>query len=173
MSAPQRVEFFLNASTAVPRTWTFIDFIVLADGRRYARVWDASQYPSLYTYVDGTLRKKEDMDYEPKQLWNRSMFAFHMRASAGATPYNIAPLTQFQAMLRTGPDADLWNQYRERIEETLEALEIGWSASELLPTTPRVTVGFDADGEPIDDPDAPFPPAEALIVPVADTLPPN
>lgn len=174
MSAPETVDFFLEAITTIPRTWTFLDFIVLADGRRYARVWDASQYPSLYTYVDGVLKAHEDMPYETRQIWNETMFAFLVRAMAGATPYSN-PLKYYEASL-TSETISL--EIERTINAIIDQLDLGWIASDLMPTIPRETLGFDGDASatetnPIDDPDGPFPRAEGLFFPSEAELPPE
>lgn len=86
-AAPPQLRVLIDLMATVPRTFTFVDFVVLADGRRYARVWDASQYPSLATYVDEELATLQRMPYSPKELFNLHNTAFFARAGAGVTPY--------------------------------------------------------------------------------------
>ena len=159
-------------SVTVPRTWTFIDFIVLADGRRYLRIWDASQYPSLYTYVDGRLVAREDMDYEPKELLNLAMVAFHVRAIAGATPYNFFPLSVYQSFLRS-EQTPILDDINEYLADLVDRLDLGWAVADLLPTIPRETFGFHADGTPIRNPTRPFPRAQGMFFPISGRLPPG
>jgi len=173
-SAPEEVHHLLEILTTVPRTWTFVDFIVLADGRRYARVWDASPYPSLYTYMDGMLKAKEDMAYEPKQIWNKAMMAFHIRAIHGITPYTFSPI-QYDSFLST--ENDPWSRYYEqKVEELIDRFDLdeeGWTVDELLPTIPRETLGFDVNGQPVENPDAPFPSNQGINFATPEELPPN
>ena len=138
----------------VPNTYSVLDLIVLADGRRYVRVWDASEYPSLATYVDGDLQKLEEMPYEPREVFNRDMFAFTVHAMAGVTPYQSLALRYFKAHLRSHPDVE--GNLEEILIELVRLLDLPWGVHELMPSIPRETLAFDANGEPLDDPDAPF-----------------
>lgn len=167
------MQFFLDAISTVQNTYSFIDFIVLADGRRYARVWDASQYPSLFTYVDGRLVVDEKMEYKPNEWWNKDMFAFHALAIAGATPYQSLGDRTWERLVRGS--AREWKLMEAEIETLLNKIPLGWDARDLLPTIPRVTVGFhdDTGDEQIDHPSTPFPLAADLEFPWADSLPPN
>lgn len=173
-SAPEKVDLLLEALLTVPRTFTFVDFIVLADGRRYVRIWDVSQYPSLYTYVDGDLKVKDDMWYRPKQLLNPAMLAFHLRAIEGLTPYTFTPL-QYDTFLSL-PNDPWTRRYRDRVEKLIDRLDLdeeGWTVDEFLPTIPRETIGFHADGEPLEDTDDPFPSSEGIHFPTSGQLPSN
>lgn len=177
LSSPRYAQFLTEALTAIPNTYTFIDFIVLADGRRYVRIWDASSYPSLFTYVDGVLEAKEKMSYDPKELWNKDMFAFHALASAGATPYNCLAHRIWGSVIR-GED-DVWTQIEEGLEEKLDLLPIeqgGWSAHQLMPSIPRETLAFhnaEHDGEEPIDPDGPFPSPADFRIKWSGELPPK
>ena len=148
-----RIHTLIDYLSVVPNTYTFIDFIVLADGRRYARVWDASQYPSLATYVDGTRRALEKMPYEPRQELNSQVVAFLLQASLGATPYH-SPLDLYGRLIE---DEELMETLlTDGIQQSLSELPVNWGVSELLPRVPRETVGYDADGNPLENPDEPF-----------------
>lgn len=167
------VDYFIEAVATVPRTWTFLDFIVLADGRRYARVWDASQYPSLYTYMDGDRKARDDMAYETKQLWNLEMFAFQMLAMLGLTPYSSSPLTYYELFFTSPEVSPVRDDVLRAMADQIYDLGLDWTPAELLPTIPRVTLGFDANGEPVDDETAPFPSPSEMFFPTGETLPPN
>lgn len=167
----QDFQFLIDALTVVPRTWSFIDFIVLADGRRYVKIWDASAYPSLYTYVDGTRVWRYDMPYESKERWNEAMGFFFRRAISGITPYN--DFAQIANLLNTSPP--YWvNETEKLVENYLKHLEMGGEVSDDVTfIAPTATLGFHTDGEPIDDPDEPFPSGESLSYWLSDKLPPN
>lgn len=172
-AAPEEVHYFLEAATTVPNTYSFLDFVVLADGRRYARVWDASQYPSLFTYIDGRLKSPEKMDYDPQEWYNWDMFVFQALASAGATPYQSMGDRTWEDLVRGSERAT--EVVEENIERMLDMVPPEWDPSEMIPTVPRVTVGFRTEGgdEPIDNPSEPFPSAEELVFPWGDSLPSN
>lgn len=155
IAAPGRVQFLIDYLVVVPNTYSYIDFIVLADGRRYIRVWDASQYPSLATYVDGRREAFDPLPYEPQQLLNLQMTAFHVLASAGLTPFTSA-LSFYERAL-----ADEKFMIKE-IEEALKHLSlppIEHTVADFIPTIPRETLAFPSgnkDREPIDNPGEPF-----------------
>ena len=153
-AAPVEVQFAIDSMAVVPNTYSVLDLIVLADGRRYVRIWDASEYPSLATYVDGDLQKLEEMPYEPRELFNRDMFAFTVHAMAGVTPYQSLALRYFKSHLRNHPA--IRNDLEETLIEFVRLLDLPWGAHELMPSIPRETLAFDATGEPLDDADAPF-----------------
>lgn len=171
IAAPDQIQILLDYLTVVPNTYTFIDFIVLADGRRYARVWDASQYPSLATYVDGKRRALEKMPYEPRQKFrNKYMIAFLLQASLGATPYH-SPLDLYGRLIE---DERLMETFlSDGIEQSLSGLPVDWEVSELLPRVPRETVGYDADGNPLENPDEPFDTAAGLTPSEYETIHPE
>ena len=143
-----------------------------ADGRRYARVWDASQYPSLFTYVDGRLEVSEQMPYRPREPFNKDMTVFHALAVAGATPYTSMGDRRWERLVRASGTLEA---VEEDIEKLLNKIPPGWEVSELLPEVPRQTVGFrsDTDHTAVDDPSAPFPSVKELKFPWNESLPPN
>ena len=145
----------LEYTSVVPRTWSFIEFIVLADGRHYARVWDASQYPSLYTYLDGERQATDDMTYEPQEEFNGPLLSFFARAAAGMTPYQTIP--QFYLWNLGGGRSEVL--YEDTLEENLRTIEKlnEFNVSEWMPMIPRETVaGGPSDAPDITDPTAPF-----------------
>lgn len=170
-AAPPPLRVLFDFMATVPRTFSFVDFIVLADGRRYARVWDASQYPSLATYVDEDLAALQRMPYSPKELYNLHNVAFFARAIAGVTPYQSYGLRFYEALVE---DEELRESMLEdTIEDVLDLLPVGWAVSDLLPTIPRETLGFYPDGTPIDDPDEPFGSATGLLFPTSGQIEPE
>lgn len=171
-NGPEELQFLIDALTAVPNTYSFLDLVVLADGRRYARVWDASQYPSLFTYVDGKLAASEQMPYEPKQWWNLDMTAFHLMAILGATPYTSMGDRTWEQLVRTRGTLD---RIEDDIKEMLNVIPPGWDSADFMPTVPRVTVGFESadHDKPVDTPSEPFPRAEDIVFPWSESLPPN
>lgn len=184
-AAPEEVHYLLEVLTTVPRNFTFLDFIVLADGRRYAKIWDSSPYPSRYTYLDKQLRDRYDMRYEPREQFNLWMTVFHARAITGVTPHSNKSIDQYMRFLRTQvklteigeddlPDdfkRDPWSvRFRDYLETLMEIF--GLEDDKLEPVSPR-TLGFHADGEPVGNPDAPFPPVDELQFPGTNELPSN
>lgn len=150
--APFGLQFIADYLAVVPNTYSFIELIALADDRRYARVWDASVYPSLATYIDGERVDQQQMPYDPRELINPHMFAFHAFASAGITPYT-SPLNFYSRLLDN-------EGLRESIADAgIIGIEpFDFDASEFLPPVPRVTAGLENEGgSEIEDPDAPFP----------------
>ena len=83
--------------TVIPNNYTFLDFTLLADGRRYRRVWDASAYPSLNTYVDGKKVAHDPFPYNPQEALNRTQINFHLHATAGITPYSVGASLLFHS----------------------------------------------------------------------------
>jgi len=153
---------------AAPRSYSFIDFIVLADGRRYVRVWDASPYPSLALYVDGLRRQQDKMGYNPRQRLNTSNAAFFGWSAGGLTPYqgSVVEYTEITRALAEGERPD-------QVGDLLDDLSrrFRFSVSELAKDVPRMTAAFDAEGEPLDDADAPF--EDDFFIPFFNALEPD
>lgn len=167
---PPGSQFLIDYLAVVPNTYTFLDFIVLADGRRYVRVWDASAYPSLATYVDGERRALERMPYEPRELlFNFAMDKFFAQASAGVTPYT-GPLWMYVLMIEY---PDLAEYFISWVIDRYVPFG-GYAASALTHEVPRVTLGFRGpDGEQLDDPDAPFDSVLGLLLPTSGEIRPD
>ncbi|PSP85320.1 hypothetical protein BRC96_02935 [Halobacteriales archaeon QS_6_64_34] len=168
LAAPLGMQPFIDYMSVVPNTYSFIEFIVLADGRRYARVWDASIYPSLATYVDKRLQELEKMPYNTDERFNANVFAFMLEASVGVTPYHT-PLDFYSRLIK---DDDLREgMLQEPIQDLIDLLPVGWGVNELMSDVPRATVGLDSyDGVPLDEQDAPFGLAEGLLFPLANKV---
>jgi len=168
LAAPLGMQPFIDYMSVVPNTYSFIEFIVLADGRRYARVWDASIYPSLATYVDKRLQELEKMPYNTDERFNANVFAFMLEASVGVTPYHT-PLDFYSRLIK---DDDLREgMLQEPIQDLIDLLPVGWGVNELMSDVPRATVGLDSyNGEPLDEQDAPFGLAEGLLFPLANKV---
>lgn len=172
LAAPPQKQFLADYLTVVPNTYSFIEFIVLADGRRYARVWDASQYPSLATYVDGTRESIEKMPYSPVERLNLWVTAFHVQASAGLTPYH-SPLDLYGRLVDRNDRERFEAMLDDEIRQILEWLPpIGWGVGDFVPRIPRETFGFDADGDPLSDPEEPFDRDAGLLFPWSGTIEP-
>ncbi|WP_430504308.1 hypothetical protein [Haloparvum sp. PAK95] len=171
LAAPIQIQPLIAQLTVVPNTYTFTEFIVLADGRRYARVWDASQYPSLATYIDGERKSLEKMPYDPRQKYkNPHVIAFLAQASAGLTPYH-APLGFYGWLLENTESRQ--ERLSEGIEEILKTLPEDWEVSETLFQVPRETLGYDADGNPIDKPSEVFDISSVQELPWENQIQPN
>lgn len=153
LAAPTELQALTQAMVAIPNTYTMTEFIVLADGRRYANVWDASQYPSLATYVDGERKALEKMTYQPQERFNLSMTAFLTLASVGATPYHTS-LREYLEKVKNDGFQELI--IAPRIESYLDKLPVDYTAEDILAEHPRETLAFTADGDPINDASAPF-----------------
>lgn len=157
LAAPPGVGFITESLGVVPNTFTVLDVVVLADGRRYVRVWDASQYPSLATYVDGKLKSLEQMPYEPHQEFNAGMTAFFLRAISGFTPYESLALRQYKGFIRQKPWAE--GELEDDLIRLIDKFDLPYTANELMPTVPRDTLGFDGNARESDElanPDEPF-----------------
>lgn len=165
VAAPPGMQVLVDFLSVVPNTYSFVDFIVLADGRRYARIWDASQYPSLATYVDGERQALEQMPYNRDELFNLSLTAFLVQASAGVTPYHT-PLDFYSRLLE---NEDLRErQLDNAIEDVIDLLPVSWAVHELYPRIPRLTLGYESrNGPEVDDPDGPFADVAGLLFPLS------
>lgn len=153
--APPEAQVLMDFLTVVPNTYSILEFIVLADGRRFARVWNASMYPSLALYVDGIQRDQVKMDYEPNEALNLNVLGFFIQASAGMTPYPM--VTQRIDRFR---GVHPWEEnFGDAISDFIDPLpDIGFSVADFLPTVPWLTVGIGGPGEsdPIPAPDSVF-----------------
>lgn len=95
------------------------------------------------------------------------------------SPYTFDPV-QYEWFL-TGQIEDYYDDpwtpaYEEKVRDFIDRFgldEDGWTVDELLPTMPRETLGYYANGDPIDNPGEPFPDTEDLNYPTDDKLPPN
>lgn len=110
----------------------------------------------------------------------------HTHARAGAKDYFI--LQEIDVALDEGEFSERkaislrWvARNRWRIERgtgiIIDKFDLGWAASELMPTVQRATLGFDGDAsvpdtETVADPDRPFPSIEGMFFPLEDELPP-
>lgn len=170
LAVPATVRLALEFLTTVPNTFTFIDFVVLADGRRFVRIWDASQYPSLAIYVDGVQREIEKMSYKPKEWVNIPMSNFMMDAAAGTTPYT-APGPLYKQLL-ANPDLMemLIGEYRK---QTVNIFRDPLDVEDISRSFPRKTLEIDPDGNLVGNPDNPFGSAEDLPVPLSGRLTPK
>ncbi|MGZ0747876.1 hypothetical protein, partial [Haloparvum sp. AD34] len=170
LAAPGKIQFLLDYLSVVPNIFSFVEFIVLADGRRYTRVWDASQYPSLATYVDGKRRSLEKVSYNPREPLNLRVSAFLGLASAGATPYH-SPLDFYGRLIE---DEELMEAVlTEKVEEIIDIFSVDWDVEQFYPRVPRQTVGLDANGNPVNNPSKPFDLAAGLEFPWSETIEPN
>lgn len=170
LKAPEEVHFLADYLTVVPNTYSFIEFIVLADGRRYARVWDASQYPSLATYLDGERKSIEKMPYDPRDRLNLWVTVFLAQASAGITPYH-SPLDFYGRLIAENDPERFEEELGEEVEYLLEILPpVQWTVADFLPRVPRETVGFHANGEPVENPSEPFGVEAGLLFPWSGTI---
>lgn len=170
LAAPLWVRFVIDFLTTVPNTFTFLDFIVLADGRRFVRVWDASQYPSLAVYVDGVQQSQEKMSYEPRELINEPMTSFMLEAAAGTTPYT-APSPLYKLILSNSDLLeDLVGNYKR---QTVNVLRDPVDVEDIVRPIPRETLEISPDGDRAENPDDPFGPPEKLPVPLSGILNPN
>ncbi|EMA14661.1 Kelch repeat-containing protein [Haloarcula amylolytica] len=167
LASPDKVQALTDFLTVVPNTFTFIDLVVLADGRRYLRVWDSSTYPSLAVYADGEQRELEKMPYKPRELLNTQMALFQLHASADTTPYQI-PQGMYKAIienesvgLRTGDEIP--PAYREVLNDT-----------RLTRPVPKYTLKIGTCGNETEDPDNhPFGSIEDIPLPLTDELDAN
>lgn len=123
LQMPKKLHDLSDSLAAVPDIYSFLEVFVLTDGRRFARVWDASPFPGVALYVDGTRRWIRPVDYNPRERINLQMSTFFSDAAAQLAPYHA-------------PSVRLYlDTFADRKE------------------TPRKTVGTDTDGVPIDNPD--------------------
>lgn len=148
----QRIDMLIDFLATIPRTWSLIEFVVLADGRRYARVWDASQYPSLATYLDGEREDFDPMPYEPRQKFNVDLLLFFGRAVIGYTPYQGSLLEYEHGVQNPDMMVRLIN------ELVLDELPLSEWADEIPRVEiPRVTVaGAPGEESTVEDPSGPF-----------------
>lgn len=167
LAAPDLAQFAIDFLTTVPNTFTFIDFVVLADGRRFVRIWDASQYPSLSIYVDEERRELEKMSYDPRELVNLPMTGFMLDAAAGTTPYT-APGPLYKQILNSSDLLEeLIGEYKKH---TVNVLRDPVDIEDLLRPMPRKTLEISPDGELVTNPDDPFGSAADLPIPLSGTL---
>ena len=149
LAVPEPGQFLVDFLTVVPNTYSIIDLIVLADGRRFAAVRNASIYPSLAFYLDGKRVDQRKMPYTPREALNPYVAAFFLQSSVGVTPYQM-PLLRFSRYvngIRAWSDA-----LGEPAEELIDLLPVEWSVSDLLPEDDWPTVGTDREGgRPISD----------------------
>jgi len=61
--------FLIAYATATPSFYSFLDFILMADGTKVARVWDASVYPAHALYVGED--KKRQNPFREGQEWTK------------------------------------------------------------------------------------------------------
>jgi hypothetical protein len=117
------------------------------------------------------------------------MLLFHQRAIVGVTPHSNKSIEQYMEFLRTQvklfdeeedlPDdftIDPWSErFDDSLKKALDAFGLKgerWELDNLVPVYPR-TLGVHANGDPIQDPNAPFPPVDDLNFPSGNELPPS
>lgn len=167
LAAPKPFQFAIDFITTVPNTFTFIDFVVLADGRRFVRIWDASQYPSLAIYVDGARRALEKMSYDPREPINIPMSNFMLDAAAGTTPYT-APAPLYKRLLTSREKLkELIGEYHR---QTVNVFRDPVDVEDLVRPMPRNTLEIGPDGDLVENPDNPFGSATDLPIPLSGTL---
>jgi hypothetical protein len=154
LAVPEPGQFLVDFLTVVPNTYSIIDLIVLADGRRFAAVRNASIYPSLAFYLDGERVDQRKMPYAPREALNPYVAAFFLQSSVGVTPYQM-PLLRFSRYLngiRAWSDA-----LGEPAEELIDLLPVEWSVSDLVPDDEWPTEATDRNGgSRISDPETVF-----------------
>ena len=95
-----------------PNIFTFAELTVLADGRRFVRLWDASMFPRHALYLDGLRRDSTELEYQPRQLYNANFIAFLAEASTRlVTPY-YAPEWAYKLHVTE-------NRYVNQVEDVL------------------------------------------------------
>lgn len=91
---------------ATPNIYTFLEFTLLADGRRFVRLWDASAFPKHALYLEGDQFGLTELPYSPRENFNGNFAAFLADAASRlVTPYH-APREAYEAHLRNGAFAD-------------------------------------------------------------------
>lgn len=171
-SLPTAVQFAIQSLAVIPNSYSVLEFIVLADGRRYARVWDASAYPSLVTYLDGERVATDPMQYQPKEQLNIDMVKLYLHAISGLSPYEELSIRYFITKIQN--QQLLEGELEDSLIRTLRLIDFGWSRDELMPEIPRETEGTRGkQGPPIANPDEPFDSSALMNFMFADELPPN
>ena len=123
LAMPDRVHELADALAVVPDIYSFLEVFVLADGRRFVRVPDVSSFPGVSLYVDGTRQWMRPVEYTPRERINTQMSAFFTEAGTELAPYHAPAMKVYLHNL-----------------------------ANLHPIS-EVTLGFEADGKPIDDPE--------------------
>lgn len=74
---------------ATPNIFTFVEFTVLPDGRRFVRLWDSSMFPKHALYMDECRFDMTRLPYQKKERLN-PRFAFFLgeAATRAVTPYH-------------------------------------------------------------------------------------
>ncbi|PSP78790.1 hypothetical protein BRC81_07145 [Halobacteriales archaeon QS_1_68_20] len=87
---------------ATPNIFTFVEFTVLPDGRRFVRLWDSSMFPKHALYMDERQFDMTQLPYEKKERLN-PRFAFFLgeAATRAVTPYH-APNLLYAAHVLSG-----------------------------------------------------------------------
>lgn len=91
----ERLSFIYDLLIITPKVFTFLDFIVLADGRRVGRFWDGSLFPRHTAYLDGSKKQATDFDkgdeWQPKEVLNKYQIGWMLEAQSSAlTPYETS-----------------------------------------------------------------------------------
>ena len=136
----------------VPNIYTFLDFFVLADGRRFARVWDASTFPSLAIYVDGIKREEALVEYEPRARTNPQMISFFGEAIVGGTPYHAYSVLYYLALLQS--EELRYEYYYTPLEPIFDLFpQIDKHPRDIIGSLPLAVLGYESDGTPIENPE--------------------
>ncbi|TYL36078.1 hypothetical protein CV102_24375 [Natronococcus pandeyae] len=158
---PEQIHVLSDLISVVPNIYSFYEFTVLADGRRFIRIWDGSRFPSIGAYVDGVRRHTGVVPYEPKQLFSARMIGFFLMASTGITPYTgvdskekYLKWVEAQKIADDSEDAvrDGFDEFVDQIEDLVDIFpRLEMDLDDVIADTPWRTSGYDASGEPIED----------------------
>lgn len=160
---PDVVEEVVDLLAVVPNIYSFYELTVLADGRRFTRVWDTSRFPSNALYVDGQRQRLNIVPYERKQLFSARMAAFFVVAKAGISPYKGLDSTEnYLDWLRARRVMDNPESVLEEFDELDHVVrnyprifsEFDFDVSDIIVDTPRWVVGYDATGDRISNPES-------------------
>lgn len=160
---PDIVEEVVDLLTAVPNIYSFYELTVLADGRRFTRVWDTSRFPSNALYVDGQRQRLNVVPYKRKQLFSARMAAFFVVAKAGISPYKgIDSKENYLNWLRARRVMDDPGSVLEEFDELDDVVrnyprifaEFDFDVNDIIVDTPQWIVGYDATGDRIANPEA-------------------
>ncbi|EMA54545.1 hypothetical protein [Halococcus salifodinae] len=104
-----------------PNIFNFLELTVLADGRRFVRLLDASPTPQHVLYVDGVQEGTSAFSYSEQELFNFRVAAFFVEANSRlVTPY-YAPKSQYLESVR---DGGILGQVKEQFAKTVGNLLI-------------------------------------------------
>ncbi|WP_435335870.1 hypothetical protein [Haloarchaeobius sp. TZWWS8] len=134
----------LSFLSVTPNIFTYLDLVVLADGRRFVRMWDASMFPKHALYLDRERVGTTPLPYGERDLININLLAFFYEAATRLyTPY-YAPQIAYMAHVlgRNNEDVDRlvedietflkWNPYTTVGGYALEIIDWWHSFGPLL-----------------------------------------